>query len=179
LYTTRNLTFCYIISFSLLLTTVAFYDAVSQYFSDSLSPEKLFTLRFVGLIGTVLSVFGGVIISKIKEKGSLVLGFSLLIGSLVIMGIFPVYKMVMLGSIFIVAAISILIPTIISVIGKLGHAARGSAIALYSFTLLVGASFGSLLTSLLNFQGVLAFILAFSLLNIFLTIKIPYPISSS
>jgi MFS family permease len=179
LYRTKNLTFCYIISFSLLLTTVAFYDAVSQYFSTSITPDELFILRFVGLLGTILSLFGGAIISKIKEKGSLIAGFSLLISSLIPMITFPSYGVIIFCSIILIAAISILIPTIITVIGTLGEEARGSAIALYSFTLLVGASFGSLLTSLFDFQGVLTFLLAFSLVNIFITSKISYPISTN
>lgn len=171
-FRSKDLVFCYIITFSLLLTMVAFYDSVGRFLLPTHSEQDLFYVRLIGLTGATLSLFGGIIISKIGIKGSLYLGFSLLIGSLLFMIFSPVFEVILFSSIFIVAAISILIPSIITIIGSLGSEARGSAVAFYSFTLLIGASFGSLLTSFFGFQGVLMFLLVYGVVNIFLTFQL-------
>ncbi|MFZ3589125.1 MFS transporter [Bacillus sp. DJP31] len=173
-FRSKDLVFCYTITFSLLLTMVAFYDTVGRFLLPTHSETDLFNVRLIGLTGAVLSLFGGTIISKVGIKGSLYLGFSLLIGSLLFMILFPFYEVILYSSIFIVASISILIPSIITIIGTLGSEARGSAVAFYSFTLLVGASFGSLLTSMFEFQGVLLFLLIYGAVNIFLTTRLSH-----
>lgn len=178
LFISRRLFFCYVITFSLLLTTVSFYDAVSQFLSNSFTVSEMFIVRGIGLLGAVLSLWGGVLQVKYKEKGSLTIGFSLLLLGLFFMILFPTYLVITFSSILLIAAISILIPTIISVIGTIGKENRGSSIALYSFSLLVGASFGSLLTTIFDFRGVLIFLFAYMIVNIFLTFQISYPNSS-
>ncbi|KAA0547634.1 MFS transporter [Bacillus sp. BGMRC 2118] len=174
----KKLFFCYVITFSLLLTTVSFYDAVSQYLSTTLTVSEMFIVRGIGLLGALLSLWGGAIQAKYRDKGSLLIGFALLLTGLTFMMIFPSYIVITLSSIFLIAAISILIPTIISVIGTIGLENRGSTIALYSFTLLVGASFGSLLTAIFDFRGVLMCLFLYGIVNIFLTFQISYPNSS-
>lgn len=172
----RNLLLCYVITFSLLLTPISFYDTLSQYLQQSKTEEELFSLRSIALIGTIFSFLGGPIHSRFKLKGSFYIGLILLIGSLIPMLLFPTYEVILYSAIVLVASISILIPTIIAIIGTIETKARGSAIALYSFTLLIGASLGSLLTSIFDFRGVLCFLLLYGLMNIFLMRKISYSI---
>ncbi|WP_246938672.1 MFS transporter [Bacillus pinisoli] len=172
----RNLLLCYFITFSLLLTPISFYDALSQYLQPTRTEEELFSIRAIALLGTIFSFFGGPIHAKFKLKGSFYIGLLLLIGSLLPMLFFPTYEVILYSAIVLVASISILIPTIIAIIGTIETKARGSAIALYSFTLLVGASFGSLLTSMFEFRGVLVFLLLYGVLNIFLMRKISYSV---
>jgi YNFM family putative membrane transporter len=175
-FRSRDLVLCYVITLSLLLTPVSFYDTLSQYLLPVMSNKDLFFIRLIALTGTVFSLLGGTIISKFGVKGSFYIGFSFLICSLFFMIIFPVYIVILFSSIFLVAAISLLIPSIITLIGTIEQQARGSAIALYSFTLLIGASFGSLLTSIFEFQGVLLFLLLYGTINLFLINKISFPI---
>ncbi|MBM7659822.1 MFS family permease [Bacillus mesophilus] len=170
----KNLLLCYIITFSLLLTPISFYDALNQYLLPISSAEDLFFIRTVALLGTILSIFGGAINAKYGLKGSFYIGIALLIGSLIPMILIPDFYVILYSAIFLVSSISILIPTIIAIIGTIEQKSRGSAIALYSFTLLIGASFGSLLTSILPFQGVLLFLLLYGIINIFLMRKISY-----
>ncbi|MBM6617141.1 MFS transporter [Bacillus suaedaesalsae] len=178
LFISKKLFYCYAITFSLLLTTVSFYDAVSQYLSSSFTVSEMFIVRGIGLFGAILSLWGGAIQVRYGDKGSLVIGFALLLVGLSFMMIFPSYLVIMFSSILLIAAISILIPTIISVIGTIGIENRGSTIALYSFTLLVGASFGSLLTAVFDFRGVLFFLFVYGIINLILTFQISYPNSS-
>jgi YNFM family putative membrane transporter len=170
----KNLLLCYIITFSLLLTPISFYDTLNQYLLPISFAEDLFFIRSVALLGTVFSVFGGTINGKYGLKGSFYIGIALLIGSLIPMLLLPDFYVILFSAIFLVASISILIPTIIALNGTIEQKSRGSAIALYSFTLLIGASFGSLLTSILPFRGVLLFLLLYGIINIFLMRKISY-----
>ncbi|WP_456275927.1 MFS transporter [Bacillus sp. AK128] len=172
----RNLLLCYLITFSLLLTPLSFYDTLNQYLSPYHTADELFTLRAIALLGTVLSLFGGFINDRFGLKGSFYIGIFVLISGLIPMLVAPSYFVIMCSAVLLVAATSILIPTIIAIIGTIEQRARGSAIALYSFTLLVGASFGSVLTSLLSFQGVLLFLLFYGLINIWMIKKISYSI---
>lgn len=70
-------------------------------------------------------------------------------------------------AIFFVAAISLLIPALIEMIGTEAGVIKGKALALYSFTLLSGASLGSVVAALVSYHGLL-FILLLSFITDFL-----------
>ncbi|MFD1735242.1 MFS transporter [Bacillus salitolerans] len=172
----QSLRYSYMIAFSLLLTFVTFYDTLGAHLAGQVTPNQLFVIRSAGLIGTILSLYGGRVIHKIRLKGSLLVGLIMLIVSLTAFMIFSSFLPILFVSILLVAAISLLLPTIIMLIGILGNAARGSAISLYSFTLLTGACLGSLLTSLLAFKFVILTLLLLSIVNLLLIRKISFPI---
>jgi hypothetical protein len=48
------------------------------YLSTNYSSQQIFTIRLVGLLGTILSIFAGNIIGKIKLKGAILTGLILL-----------------------------------------------------------------------------------------------------
>jgi len=167
---------CYIITFTILLTFISFYDGMSQYLQDnySISRQTLFQIRAIGLIGASFSLLTGKLVRHFGDRRTLLIGLCLVAFSLMILLFARTPMVIAIITIPFIAAISLLYPSLISVIGKLGEHARGSAISIYSFTLMVGGSLGALIASALNFPLLLGSLLALFGLNIMLsyTLKI-------
>jgi MFS transporter, YNFM family, putative membrane transport protein len=158
----------YFITFTLLLTFVAFYDGLTRYLTTELQVDSngLFIIRAVGLIGAILSLFTGRLITLIGEKRTLLFGLCLTIGSLFPFLIITSQTAIAFLSILFVASISLLLPSIISFIGKNGGKQRGSAISIYSFTLLTGASLGPILADHLEFNHLVVLLIGLFTLNL-------------
>ncbi|WP_078548252.1 MFS transporter [Litchfieldia alkalitelluris] len=175
LFFNKNLLHCYAISFTLLLSFIAFYDSLGRTLGSSIGidDQTLIIIRSIGLIGTVLAIFTGKITEKIGLKRTLVIGILLGLSSILLFLLFSKHILVLtLVSIPFVASISLLIPVVISLIGKLAKKNRGSATSLYSFTLLVGASFGPIIASTFTFITVMTILLVFFLCNLYLAFKL-------
>ncbi|MBE4909280.1 MFS transporter [Bacillus luteolus] len=164
----------YLITFTLLLTFVAFYDGITRYLTNELQVESevLFAIRGAGLLGAVLSLFTGKIIAAVGEMKTLKLGLCLTICSLFPLIILPSPKLIAILSIFFVASISLLLPSIISFIGKNGGEHRGSALSIYSFTLLTGASLGPVLAEFLLFNKLVLLLIGLFTLNLIVGSKL-------
>ncbi|NMH73682.1 MFS transporter [Bacillus sp. RO2] len=162
----RDLRILYLIVFSLLLSFVTFYDSLFQYLSKAFPNQSFLLVRSIGLIGTVSCLFADLVMRTIGTK-RLLLYCSLSISiSLFIMMIF--YKnLFVIGafSVIYVAAISFFLPAIIAYIGILGRNHRGSAISLYSFTLLIGTAVSPIISHNFSFLSVLGFLGIWFLLN--------------
>ncbi|MFE8700299.1 MFS transporter [Cytobacillus sp. FJAT-54145] len=160
----RSLIKCYGIAVTLLLSFVALYDGIGRFFTGS--EEELFVLRAVGLIGATLSLFTGRLIEKFGVGVTLKTG--LMIGgvSLSFMTIFKDWISLMALSVLFVASISLLIPTVITLIGTLGGNHRAKALSLYSFILLAGASLASPIAVALNFNHLLFLLICFFFFNL-------------
>jgi MFS family permease len=157
----------YAITFTLLFAFVAFYDAIGRNFEGTM--EELFTLRAVGLIGALLSLFTGKLIERIGAHSTLKLGLLLGIFSIINMFFFSSTIALMAISIMFVASISLLVPTVITLIGMIAGADRAKALSLYSFFLLTGASLAPPAVMILEYYYVLYLLLAFFLTNIILS----------
>lgn len=154
----------YLIVITILFSFVAFYETFSYQFVEA--NEQMLWIRSLGITGVVLSIFTGKIIAKISAIKTLKFGISLICcsiflillmsNSIFIFGIF---------SIFFVGGISILIPTLIHLIGENSGNLRAKAISLYSFILLIGASIGPVVASLFPYKIVLTMILALFFIN--------------
>jgi MFS family permease len=160
----KSLVKCYGITFTLLFSFVALYDAIGRFFDGT--PEELFTLRGIGLIGAVLSLFTGTLIEKFGLDRTMFTGFLIGAISLISMSLFQSLLALMILSILFVASISLLIPTVITLVGTLAGKHRAKALSLYSFVLLTGASLASPIVMFINFQLVLLLLLSFFILNI-------------
>lgn len=171
-----NLVTCYIIAFTLLLSFVSMYASLGHYLVGEfgLRAEQLLVIRSVGILGMILSPLAGTLIARFGLKRVLVGGLiSASAGLLLVCGL-PTLILVTVASVVFVAGISIIVPTLINIVGILGDQARGGAIALYSFILFVGASTGPIIAQLGAFKvviSILAGILLFSAL-LSLTIKV-------
>ncbi|MBM7702644.1 MFS transporter [Metabacillus iocasae] len=161
----------YLITFTLMLSFVCFYEMLAKYFlsAASLSENSVFIVRSVGLIGVILSFFTGRIIHQYGGRKTLRIGFILGILSLTSIISYPSIWNIAFSSIFFVAAISLLLPSIITCIGTEAKQHRTSAISLYSFILLTGASMAPLLVKRLSFNDSLLLLISLFVIDFILT----------
>lgn len=171
------LLFCYMIVFTLLASIVGYYDALQRSFTGPSS--ELFFIRFIGLIGILPSLFNHIFIERIGLYKTFCMGLLLGCGGFATVYFTTSTVAFYLSSITIVAAISILIPTIILLIGTIEVKYRTRAISLYSFILLMGASFSPVLNNWLSFsQSMLLYTCSF-LINFLLLWRISLSLSRS
>jgi MFS transporter, YNFM family, putative membrane transport protein len=157
---------CYMITFSLLFAIIAFYDAIGRFFSGPAS--DLLMIRLVGLIGATLSLFTGKLIEKWGELKTLIFGLAIGSSSAALLLFFHTTEALVVFSILFVSSISLVIPTVITLIGFFGVSQRAKALSLYSFILLIGASLAPPAAALLPFNGVLLLLSLLFMFNIVL-----------
>lgn len=162
LLSNRNLMFCYLIVFSLLLSFVSFYESLHRFYDA----ESMTFVKAIGLTGTVASLFVSKLTKYVGMQRSIIIGFVMMILSLILIALSKFPLIVSIFSVVFVASISIIIPSIISFIGYLGAKHRANAISLYSFILLTGTAFGPIISDVLSFQHVLYLLIAWAFLNI-------------
>lgn len=169
----RDLRYLYLIVFSLLLSFVTFYDSLFQYLSKEFPDQSFVLVRSIGLIGTAACLFSETLLKHIGAK-RLIFFCSLTISVTFFMMMFFIHSLFLIGvlSIIYVAAISFFLPAVIIYIGILGEKFRGSAISLYSFTLLIGTAFSPLISHTFHFQSALVFLWIWFLLNCWMITRI-------
>lgn len=161
---------CYIITFSLLFAIIAFYDAIGRHFAGPAS--ELLMIRLVGLIGATLSLFTGKLMDKWGTLQTLMFGLAIGSSSAFILLFFQTSAALITFSIFFVSSISLVIPTVITLIGSYGSNQRSKALSLYSFILLIGASLAPPVAAILPFKGVMLLLALLFLFNIVLCLFI-------
>jgi len=169
LLTDQLLRKCYLIVFTILFSFVAFYDAMT---SLELSPSELFFIRSVGLIGVILSIYTGKLIKKFSYLKTLIIGILLALISVCSLMILTSTIWMAIFSIMFVSSISLLIPTLITLIGDFSEKNKGKALSLYSFILLLGASLSSIIANFFSYTTVLLILLIFFIINLILSYKI-------
>ena len=165
----REMQMMYMIVFSILFAFVSFYEAWGY---QSSGESNMMMLRGIGLFGAILSVFTGIFIERFGAVNTLFVGIILGWGSIFILMFVHDEGFLSLISVFFVSSIALLIPTIIHLIGGKSGILRGKALSLYSFILLLGASFGSFMASLLSYKAMLTMILGFFTLDLLLAYQI-------
>lgn len=167
----------YTITFTLLLSFVGMYSSLGGYLTNTygLKAEQLLSIRAAGIIGMLLTPFAGKFTARFGYKRVLLTG---LIGATI--GLWLEWAMqtvalITIASVVFVAGISIVVPTLINIIGIFGKQARGGAVALYTFFLFLGASAGPIIASFAGFKAIsliLVGVLGFSTL-LSLSLRIP------
>jgi len=153
----RPLQKLYGIAFFLLFTVMLFYGSFEVFmYRGSLDfPFSLQTFRMIGLAGIIPAFFAGRLKATFGACG--VLAFHL--GLMVIGFIVPLVALnvwtLLFASICMIASTALTIPMVILLVGVHGEFARASAVSIYSFTLLTGASVGSWIAAVVPFQLVL------------------------
>lgn len=155
---------CYVVTFSLLFAIIAFYDAIGRHFAGPAS--QLLMIRLVGLFGASLSLFTGKLMDRWGELQTLIFGLAIGSSSAFLLLFFHSAGALVIFSIFFVSSISLVIPTVITLIGAYGSSQRAKALSLYSFILLTGASLAPPVAAVLPFQGVLLMLSLLFLFNI-------------
>ncbi|MBT2638932.1 MFS transporter [Bacillus sp. ISL-39] len=161
---------CYMITFSLLFAIIAFYDAIGRFFDGPAS--DLLMIRLVGLIGASLSLFTGRLMERWGELQTLMFGLAIGSSSAFLLLFFHTTGALVIFSIFFVSSISLVIPTVITLIGFYGSSQRAKALSLYSFILLTGASLAPPVAALLPFSGVMILLSSLFSVNIVFCILI-------
>ncbi|MCU9612480.1 MFS transporter [Caldibacillus lycopersici] len=159
----------YSIVFTLLFSFVAYYEALGYFLPQG---DLKVLIQSIGLLGVFLSVFAGTFISYFSARNTLLIGILLGIGSMILLLFSYSPWFTAFLSIFFVASIALLIPTIIHLIGTNSGVYRGKALCLYSFLLLIGASLGSFVASILSYRMVLILLIFTFMHNFFVTWKL-------
>ncbi len=165
----RKLLMLYGIVFTLLSSFVVYYDSLTRFLSGK--DDLLLQTRLTGLIGVVLSLYTGRLLEKLGVYKTLFIGFAIAILSFVISYIYyytvhPLFLMT--SSILFVSSISLLIPTVITLIGDISKGERSQALSLYSFILLGGTSLAPLAAMKLGYLQSLALLVLCYTVNILL-----------
>jgi YNFM family putative membrane transporter len=150
-----SLVISYVCSFALLFSFVAMYAAISPYLINyfHFSSSQLFNVRLLGLVGMLVAPFSGILVKKFGSKNVMYVGFLIAAFSILCEGLSGIKEIVIFSTIPFVASIAISAPALISYISASAINAKGSAIALYTFILFLGAAVGTLFANHLEPYG--------------------------
>lgn len=167
----KPLILCYVITITLLFSFVGMYTALGSYLGGpafGLDSQEILYIRSAGILGMLLSPFAGKFVSKFGIHTTLRGGLALAVIGLATLGLSSNLIFLIFMSVVFVAGISITVPTLISLVGQLGGAARGSAVSLYTFILFIGATLGPMMTIRLLKTG--SYLLTYELLACLLAV---------
>ncbi|MCA1056420.1 MFS transporter [Rossellomorea aquimaris] len=165
----KQLMILYLIVFTLLSSFVFYYDSLNRFLHDD--GTLLLYIRLMGLVGVSLSLFTGRLLDALGSFKTLFIGFSIAVTSIGVSFMYlitPMYLLLMISSILFVSAISLLIPTVITLIGDISGKERSQALSLYSFILLGGTSLAPLFAMKLTYIQSLSLLLICFILNLIL-----------
>jgi MFS family permease len=171
----KQLLMLYAIVFTLLSSFVVYYDSLTRFLYEE--DALLLKIRLIGLLGVSLSLFTGRLLEKLGAYQTLFIGFALATGSIVVSFIYlaaPHSIFLMMSSILFVSSISLLIPTVITLIGDISSADRSQALSLYSFVLLGGTSLAPLIAMKASYIQAMLLLLVCFMMNIVLGILLTF-----
>jgi MFS family permease len=171
----KQLLMLYAIVFTLLSSFVVYYDSLTRFLYEE--DALLLKIRLIGLLGVSLSLFTGRLLEKLGAYQTLFIGFALATGSIVVSFIYlaaPHSIFLMMSSILFVSSISLLIPTVITLIGDISSADRSQALSLYSFVLLGGTSLAPLIVMKASYIQAMLLLLVCFMMNIVLGILLTF-----
>jgi MFS family permease len=172
----KQLLMLYGIVFTLLSSFVFYYDSLTRFLSGD--DALLLQTRLLGLLGVSLSLFTGWLFEKLGIYKTLFLGFALAVLSFCIAFIYlsvssvPIF--LMMSSILFVSSISLLIPTVITLIGDISSGDRSQALSLYSFILLGGTSIAPLIAMKVSYAQALFLLAACFIVNVVIGIMLTF-----
>ncbi|PMB29889.1 MFS transporter [Fischerella thermalis CCMEE 5319] len=163
----------YTAAFMVLLSFVSMYSGLEPHLVSryGISQNNLLFIRMAGIPGMLLAPFTSSFIKRWGSKNVVLTGLVLASVGLALEAISGQLLILVLSSSIFVAGISAIMPSLIALVGSIATGASGSALALYTFVLFIGASFGPLVTNLLNpigFSGLCAILALFLLITAFI-----------
>ncbi|MFB6362809.1 MFS transporter [Paenibacillus elgii] len=139
----KSLWFAFVIALVMLLSFVGMYTALGKFLSSPLfgfSNEQILCVRSVGIIGMVLSLFASTLVKKFSlipvPRSAIILSAA----SLILLGFGSNMVYMIVISVVFVSGIAVAIPSLVSLVGELGGAARGAAISIYTVIVNLGAT---------------------------------------
>jgi predicted MFS family arabinose efflux permease len=163
----------YTAAFMVLLSFVSMYSGLEPHLVSryGISQNNLLFIRMAGIPGMLLAPFTSSFIKRWGSKNVVLTGLVLASVGLALEAISGQLFILVLSSSIFVTGISAIMPSLIALVGSIATGASGSALALYTFVLFIGASFGPLVTNLLNpigFSGLCAILALFLLITAFI-----------
>lgn len=161
--------YLYGIAFTMLAAFIIFYDVLNR--QAGLAQGSIQWIRMLGLAGTSSALAAGWVIRRWGMK--VTWNASLAAGSAGLLLVLATESLAAMGlSAFLFSgAVSLLIPSIITLIGNAAGKKRTKALSLYSFILLSGASIAPPLAALLTFR--------FSIVSLLLVLAADYYLFSA
>jgi predicted MFS family arabinose efflux permease len=179
------LTLAWVATVPVLLSFIGMYSGLDALLSASYRSDtsQLVEIQLLGAPGILLSLVAGYFIRRYGGKWVFMGGLLIACFGVVMEAASHPMGLLTFASVVFVFGLSSAVPGIITLVGQLGHEARGSATAVYAFFTFIGASLGPLLeTSVVASFGVRVFFLVLAgllLLNVLLTgLGIRYPSSN-
>ncbi|KWX88642.1 MFS transporter [Paenibacillus riograndensis] len=145
----KQLVLCYLVAFVLLMSFVSMYTVLGNYLSTApyeLSKQEILSVRFIGILGMLVSPFAGKISKHVGLGITLRGGLLLAIIGLASMGMISNLPLLIVMSILFVGGIALAVPSLVSLVGQVGGKMRGIAVSVYTFILFTGTSFGPIIS---------------------------------
>ncbi|MGR3763491.1 MFS transporter [Rossellomorea sp. NS-SX7] len=171
----KQLLLLYGIVFTLLSSFVFYYDSLTRFLHGE--DELLLQSRLLGLLGVSLSLFTGTLLEKIGAYKTLFMGIAIAVSSFGLSFIYLTVSaplLLMMSSILFVSSISLLIPTVITLIGDISNGDRSQALSLYSFILLGGTSLAPLLAMKVSYAQALLLLTGFFMVNVVIGVRLAF-----
>ncbi|KOR90792.1 MFS transporter [Paenibacillus solani] len=170
----KQLVLCYLVAFVLLMSFVSMYTVLGNYLSTApyeLSKQEILSVRFIGILGMLVSPFAGRISKHVGVGITLRGGLLLAIIGLASMGMISNLPLLIVMSILFVGGIALAVPSLVSLVslvGQVGGKMRGIAVSVYTFILFTGTSFGPIIS--LQLMNNASYLITFLLLACILSI---------
>lgn len=155
----------FVIALVMLLSFVGMYTALRKFLSGPLfgfSNQEILYVRSVGIIGMLLSLFAGALVKRFSVIPKLRSAIILSAAALILLGFGANMVFIVVISVVFVSGIAVAIPSLVSLVGELGGAARGAAISIYTVIVNLGATIGPILV--VQLLGTGNYVLTFSIL---------------
>ncbi|MGN8681504.1 MFS transporter [Gracilibacillus sp. HCP3S3_G5_1] len=154
-FQSKKINVIYCIAVTILMAFVGMYAALGEYLTLNFdfNQKNVFVVRALGIIGILFSPFSGLVSKKMGLTRLLKISLSVSIISLLVLGVSNNLYLIVAFSIFFVGGISLIVPTLITLVGNLSGKNKGIVTSVYTFILFVGASIGPILTALLMSIG--------------------------
>ncbi|WP_226038062.1 MFS transporter [Aquibacillus saliphilus] len=150
----------YAITFFLLLTIMLFYGSFEIFLFTEWRdfPFSLQLFRTISLIGIIPAFFASPLIKRFGSENILMFQLGVMVVGFIPIVICLNVATALFASLLMIASTSLTIPMVVLLVGKHASSHKSTAVAVYSFTLLIGASLGSTLASYLSFTTVITII---------------------
>jgi len=179
LFSRRPLIVIFTVSVAVFGSFVAMYTALGPHleYGHGLRDTEVLLVRIVGLPGMLVAPFVSRLAVRWSPRTLVVGGFTASAVGLIVEAMTSSVAFLVAGSVFFVAGIATVAPSLVALLLSFADDARGAAVSVNNFALFFGASLGPFLTRLLDFTGV-CLVLAAVLLTAAAVVGVVVPISS-
>jgi YNFM family putative membrane transporter len=179
LFSRRPLIVIFTVSVAVFGSFVAMYTALGPHleYAHGLRANEVLLVRIVGLPGMLVAPFVSQLAVRWSPRALVIGGFTASAIGLLVEAMTSSVAFLVAGSVFFVAGIATVAPSLVALLLSFADDARGAAVSVNNFALFFGASLGPFLTQLLGFTGV-CLVLAAVLLTAAVVVGVGVRVSS-